>query len=67
MSCCRCLVVREGRGLDEIGYALVTPEIPRLHEAFPSKLRRGGSGRLALDDCSNAGSDRGVERIRSEP
>ncbi len=28
------------RGLDEIGYALVTPEIPRLHEAFPSKLRR---------------------------
>ncbi len=28
------------RGLDEIGYALVTPEIPRLHEAFPGKLRR---------------------------
>jgi superfamily II DNA/RNA helicase len=28
------------RGLDEVGYALVTPEIPRLHEAFPSKLRR---------------------------
>src|SRR6476659_7507676 len=28
------------RGLDEIGYALVTPEIPRLHEAFPSRLRR---------------------------
>jgi superfamily II DNA/RNA helicase len=28
------------RGLDEIGYALVTPEVPRLHEAFPSKLRR---------------------------
>jgi hypothetical protein len=28
------------RGLDEIGYALVTPEVPRLHEAFASKLRR---------------------------
>jgi superfamily II DNA/RNA helicase len=28
------------RGLDEVGYTLVTPEIPRLHEAFPSKLRR---------------------------
>src|SRR6266478_1349469 len=28
------------RGLDEIGYALVTPEIPRLHEAFPGRLRR---------------------------
>jgi superfamily II DNA/RNA helicase len=28
------------RGLDEMGYALVTPESPRLHEAFPSKLRR---------------------------
>jgi superfamily II DNA/RNA helicase len=28
------------RGLDEIGYALVTPDVPRLHEAFPSKLRR---------------------------
>jgi superfamily II DNA/RNA helicase len=28
------------RGLDEIGYALVNPEVPRLHEAFPSRLRR---------------------------
>jgi superfamily II DNA/RNA helicase len=28
------------RGLDETGYALVTPESPRLHEAFPTKLRR---------------------------
>jgi DEAD/DEAH box helicase/Helicase conserved C-terminal domain len=28
------------RGLDEAGYALVTPEVPRLHEAFPLKLRR---------------------------
>ena len=28
------------RGLDEAGYALVTPEVPRLHEAFPLKLKR---------------------------
>ncbi len=28
------------RGLDEVGYALVTPEIPRLHEAYPLKLKR---------------------------
>jgi superfamily II DNA/RNA helicase len=28
------------RGLDETGYALVTPDIPRLHEAFPLKLKR---------------------------
>jgi superfamily II DNA/RNA helicase len=28
------------RGLDEAGYALVTPEIPRLHEAYPLKLKR---------------------------
>ena len=28
------------RGLDESGYALVTPEVPRLHEAFPLKLKR---------------------------
>jgi superfamily II DNA/RNA helicase len=28
------------RGFDETGYALVTPEVPRLHEAFPLKLRR---------------------------
>ncbi|MBV8143144.1 MAG: DEAD/DEAH box helicase [Verrucomicrobia bacterium] len=28
------------RGLDETGYALVTPEVPRLHEAFPLKLKR---------------------------
>ncbi len=28
------------RGLDESGYALVTPEAPRLHEAFPLKLKR---------------------------
>jgi superfamily II DNA/RNA helicase len=28
------------RGLDEIGYALVTPEAPRLHEAYPLKLKR---------------------------
>jgi superfamily II DNA/RNA helicase len=28
------------RGLDEVGYALVTPEVPRLHEAFPLKLKR---------------------------
>src|SRR5215469_10521181 len=28
------------RGLDEAGYALVTPDIPRLHDAHPLKLRR---------------------------
>jgi superfamily II DNA/RNA helicase len=28
------------RGLDETGYALVTPDVPRLHEAFPLKLKR---------------------------
>ena len=28
------------RGLDEMGYALITPELPRLHEAYPLKLRR---------------------------
>jgi len=28
------------RGLDEVGYALVTPDIPRLHEAYPLKLKR---------------------------
>jgi hypothetical protein len=28
------------RGLDEIGYALVTPDVPRLHEAHPLKLKR---------------------------
>jgi superfamily II DNA/RNA helicase len=28
------------RGLDEAGYALVTPEVPRLHEAFSLKLKR---------------------------
>ncbi|MEY2614427.1 MAG: ATP-dependent helicase [Verrucomicrobiota bacterium] len=28
------------RGLDELGFALVTPEVPRLHEAFPLKLKR---------------------------
>ncbi|HEY0790703.1 MAG TPA: DEAD/DEAH box helicase [Chthoniobacterales bacterium] len=28
------------RGLDEAGYALVTPETPRLHEAHPLRLRR---------------------------
>jgi superfamily II DNA/RNA helicase len=28
------------RGLDEIGYALVTPEVPRLYEAFAIKLKR---------------------------
>ena len=28
------------RGLDETGYALVAPEIPRLTEAFPLKLKR---------------------------
>ncbi len=28
------------RGLDETGYALVTPEVPRLHEAFALKLKR---------------------------
>src|SRR5215469_12419887 len=28
------------RGLDEAGYALVTPDIPRLHEAYPLKLKR---------------------------
>src|ERR1700730_2923512 len=28
------------RGFDEVGYALVTPEVPRLHEAFPLKLKR---------------------------
>jgi len=28
------------RGLDEVGYALVTPEVPRLHDACPLKLRR---------------------------
>jgi hypothetical protein len=28
------------RGLDEVGYALVTPEVPRLHEAFAIKLKR---------------------------
>jgi superfamily II DNA/RNA helicase len=28
------------RGFDEAGYALVTPEVPRLHEAFPLKLKR---------------------------
>ena len=28
------------RGLDEVGYALVTPEVPRLQEAFAMKLKR---------------------------
>jgi superfamily II DNA/RNA helicase len=28
------------RGFDEVGYALVTPEVPRLQEAFPLKLKR---------------------------
>jgi superfamily II DNA/RNA helicase len=28
------------RGLDEAGYALVTPDIPRLHEAHPLRLKR---------------------------
>src|SRR6516225_9056455 len=28
------------RGLDQAGYALVTPEVPRLHEAFPLRLKR---------------------------
>ena len=28
------------RGLDEAGYALVTPEVPRLHEAYPLRLKR---------------------------
>jgi superfamily II DNA/RNA helicase len=28
------------RGLDEIGYALVTPDVPRLHEAHALKLKR---------------------------
>ncbi len=28
------------RGLDEFGYALVTPDVPRLHDAHPLKLRR---------------------------
>ena len=28
------------RGLDEVGYALVTPEVPRLHDACPLRLRR---------------------------
>jgi superfamily II DNA/RNA helicase len=28
------------RGLDEFGYVLVTPDIPRLHDAHPLKLRR---------------------------
>jgi superfamily II DNA/RNA helicase len=28
------------RGLDETGYVLVTPEVPRLNEAFPLKLKR---------------------------
>jgi superfamily II DNA/RNA helicase len=28
------------RGLDEIGYALVTPAVPRLHDAYPLKLKR---------------------------
>ncbi len=28
------------RGLDETGYALVTPDVPRLQEAFPLKLKR---------------------------
>ncbi|MBV9488400.1 MAG: DEAD/DEAH box helicase [Verrucomicrobia bacterium] len=31
------------RGLDEAGYALVTPDTPRLHEAHPLKLRRAES------------------------
>jgi DEAD/DEAH box helicase len=28
------------RGLDEFGYLLVTPDVPRLHDAHPLKLRR---------------------------
>jgi superfamily II DNA/RNA helicase len=28
------------RGLDESGYALVTPDVPRLHEACPLRLKR---------------------------
>ncbi|MBV9674525.1 MAG: DEAD/DEAH box helicase, partial [Verrucomicrobia bacterium] len=28
------------RGLDEVGFALVTPDVPRLHEAYPLKLKR---------------------------
>ncbi|MBV9998604.1 MAG: DEAD/DEAH box helicase [Verrucomicrobia bacterium] len=31
------------RGLDEAGYALVTPDTPRLHEAHPLRLRRAES------------------------
>ncbi len=28
------------RGLDDAGYVLVTPDVPRIHEAVPQKLRR---------------------------
>ena len=30
------------RGLDDFGYVLVTPEIPRLHDAYPLRLKRAG-------------------------
>ncbi len=60
------------RGLDEAGYALVTPEVPRLHEAFPLKLKRAGTDRLALfsggDECCGLSWRRSFpERTRTFP
>jgi superfamily II DNA/RNA helicase len=58
------------RGLDEIGYALVTPEIPRLHEAFPSRLRRADpidwpSMIAVMQEAARRGEDpfRGVTEV----
>jgi superfamily II DNA/RNA helicase len=51
------------RGLDEIGYALVTPDVPRLHEAFPSKLRRADP----VDWPSMIAVMREAARRREEP
>jgi superfamily II DNA/RNA helicase len=50
------------RGLDEAGYALVTPDIPRLHEAYPLKLKRSEpldwpSFIAVMDVASSRGED----------
>jgi superfamily II DNA/RNA helicase len=54
------------RGSDEIGYTLVTPEIPRLHEAFPSKLRRSEPiDWPSMIAVMRSAADRGEEPFRA--